>query len=150
MFVVEPPDQASAEADELPAGPMGRLLNDIIVKGLGLDPAQCLITPLVKCPVEDPEDPSALNLAPCGALARREVELARPGLVLALGLTPARAISGLDLVMARLRLRKPAIGPGRVPLRMTYGLAAMVAEPVLKKEVWRDLKGIFALDRPGR
>jgi hypothetical protein len=51
--------------------------------------------------------------------------------------------------MARLRLRKVALGPSRVPLRMTYGLSAMVNEPVLKKEVWRDLKAIFGLGPRG-
>jgi hypothetical protein len=47
--------------------------------------------------------------------------------------------------MTRLRLREGFIGPERIPYRITYGLTAMVAEPVLKKEVWRDLKVFFRL-----
>jgi hypothetical protein len=48
-------------------------------------------------------------------------------------------------VMARLRLKKAVLGPGRVPARASFGLAAMVAMPVLKKEVWRDLKDFFRI-----
>jgi DNA polymerase len=145
MFVVEPPARAESPAEDYPAGPLGALLGDIIVKGLRMDPADCLITPLVKCPVDDPENPTALPLIPCANLVRKEIELASPRLVLALGLVPGRALTGLDLVMTRLRIKKTAIPPLNIPLRTTYGLSAMLAEPVLKKEVWRDLKVIFGL-----
>lgn len=143
MFVVEPPDRNEAEASELPSGPKGELLYDIITKGLKMDPAECLITPLVKCPVDDPEETSDLTLIPCSGLVRREIELAAPKLVLVMGLMPGQALTGLNKVMALLRLRKNTVGSQRIPLRITYGLTAMVAEPVLKKEVWKDLKMIF-------
>jgi DNA polymerase len=144
MFVVEPPDHGEAEAETIPAGPTGDLLADIIAKGLKLSLSDSLITSLVKCPVDDPEDASSVNFRPCALLTRREIELAKPKLVLAMGLMPGQALVGTDLVMARLRLRKAGL-PGGIPLRVTYGLSAMVAEPVLKKEVWRDLKVIFGM-----
>ena len=143
MIVIEPPDREASEAPELPPGAMGSLLEDIIVKGLKLLPGDCLITPVVKCPVDNPEEPSAQTLSPCANLARKEIELASPQIVLAMGLLPGQALTGSGLVMARLRMKKGTIG--RIPLRITYGLAAMVSEPILKKEVWRDLKIIFGI-----
>jgi DNA polymerase len=146
MFVVEPPARTAGPAEDFPAGPLGALLSDIIVKGLRMDPADCLITPLVKCPVDDPENPVALPLGPCASLVRKEIELASPRLVLAMGLVPGQALTGLTLVMTRLRIKRTAITSLSIPLRTTFGLSSMLAEPVLKKEVWRDLKVIFGLN----
>ncbi|MDR1656600.1 MAG: uracil-DNA glycosylase [Deltaproteobacteria bacterium] len=147
MFVVEPPSLAEREADEQPVGAMGELLNNIIVKGLKLSLDECFITSLVKCPVEDPEDSEVINLKPCTSIVLKEIELAAPKAVVALGLLPGRALSGAHRPMGLLRIRKMTLSSDRIPFRITYGLKAMFDEPLIKREVWEDLKKFLMTSR---
>ncbi|MDR1546688.1 MAG: hypothetical protein LBU12_08290 [Deltaproteobacteria bacterium] len=141
MFVVEPPDAAAEEAGQWPSGQLGELLHNIVVAGLRLKPEDCFVTPILKCRPEDPEAVAPACLTACAAILRREIKLAAPQRVLGLGLWAARGLTGQSALMARLRPKKLEIHG--TPVKLTYGLADMIAEPVIKKEVWLDIKNFF-------
>ncbi|MDR2443720.1 MAG: hypothetical protein LBE31_09420 [Deltaproteobacteria bacterium] len=138
MIVIEPPDKNNTEADLISA-----LLNDIITLGLKLKPEDCFITSLVKCPVEDPEDPKSINLKPCTSIVMREIELVDPLAVIALGLMPGRALSASNQAIGLLRHKKLILGPNEAKLLVTFGLRLMQNDPIIKQEFWQDLKRFF-------
>jgi uracil-DNA glycosylase family 4 len=120
-------------------GPEGDLLAAILEKGLKL--ARFYVTPVLKCPPGPEESPAELAqaLSACLPVTLRELALLTPQVVLALGETPGRLLTGqaeapLGLLRNRaFRLEDP---PGAW-LRVTFSLEQMLALPDLKREAWK-------------
>jgi uracil-DNA glycosylase family 4 len=121
-------------------GPEAALLAAILEKGLKLD--RFYLTSILKCPPGPEENPAELAeaLSACQAIALRELALLAPQVVLALGETPGRVLTGqpeapLGLLRNRaFRLEDP---PGAW-LRVTFSLEQMLDLPDLKLEAWKN------------
>jgi DNA polymerase len=143
MFFVDPPNHQDIVTDCPPGGPASELLQNIITLGLRLNPQDCYITSIVKCPVEDPLNVEPFTKKSCTAIAFKEIELASPKVIIAMGITASQALCGKEDVMLRLRRMKTSLGSAKIPFRMTLGLADMLTSPELKRDVWQDLKTIM-------
>jgi DNA polymerase len=121
-------------------GPEAALLAAVLEKGLKLD--RFYLTSILKCPPGPGESPAELAeaLSACQAVMLRELALLAPQVVLALGETPGRVLTGqpeapLGLLRNRaFRLEDP---PGAW-LRVTFSLEQMLALPDLKLEAWKN------------
>lgn len=82
-------------------------------------------------------DPSGDEAAKMLPFLMRHIELARPEFLLLLGSPAARAVLGTELGVTRLRGRWHAWR--EVPAVVTFHPAAVLREPLRKREVWADL-----------
>jgi DNA polymerase len=122
-------------------GPEADLLAAILEKGLKLAPTGFYVTSILKCPPGPGESQAELAeaISTCLAVTFRELALLAPRVVLALGETPGRGLTGqpetpLGLLRNRaFRLEDP---PGAW-LRVTFSLEQMLATPEIKLEAWK-------------
>jgi len=131
-------------------GPEADLLAAILEKGLKLD--RFYLTSILKCPPGPGESPAELAeaLSACLPVTLRELALLAPQVVLALGETPGRSLTGQpETPLGLLRHRAFRLENGAW-LRVTFSLEQMLALPDLKREAWKaDFQKIQkVLDKP--
>jgi DNA polymerase len=146
MIVLDPPDETAVREGIFPGGPAGELLDRIITQALKLDRSQIYLTAALKCPPVLPGEPDGPAREFCRPVLIREMELVRPRTVLAMGQTAGQILTGRRQETFFLRAAAFALKiPGSPPLRVTFGLDMMLAEPEIKKDVWQDLRKIMRL-----
>lgn len=124
MLVGEQPgDQEDLQGHPF-VGPAGRLLDRAMAEA-GIVRDEVYLTNAVKHFKNEPRGQKRLHKRPdrgevevCRVWLRREIELVRPRLVLALGVTAAVALAGRPVVLARERGR-PLVFPDGQPGRVT-------------------------------
>jgi len=132
-------------------GPEAGLLAAILEKGLKLD--RFYLTTILKCPPGPEESPAELAeaLSACLPVTLRELAILAPQVVLALGETPGRGLTGQpEAPLGLLRHRAFRLDPPGAWLRVTFSLEQMLALPELKLEAWKAdfLKIKKVLDKP--
>ena len=149
MLVVAAPASEDDMAGHHLQGAAGALL-DRMLAAMGLTRADIWITSLVMCGPGDGTVPPMAALRACTPYLRRQVDLIRPAVLLAMGEAPGRVLlKRLDADLATLRGPwHPVVG---VPLLVTHAPASLLAgDPVAKREAWQDLQRIMQrLDLPG-
>jgi DNA polymerase len=128
-------------------GRAGKLL-DRILAAIDLDRSTVFITNIVKCRPPKNRAPRGDEVTACLWMLEEQIRIMRPGVILALGASAARTLTG----------RREGIGVLRgsihsymdVPLMATYHPAALLRSPALKRPVWDDVRGLRAfLDEHG-
>lgn len=156
MFVGEAPGQHEDEQGVPFVGAAGRLLTDIIVKGMGLARGEVHIANVLKCRPPGNRDPEPLEKALCTPFLDRQIELVDPEVLIPLGLHAAQHVLGSALSMGRLRGRVHAWrAPGGRPRKVvpTYHPAYLLRDPSKKKDCWQDIQLAMrelGLEPPGR
>lgn len=143
LFVGEGPGRNEDQQGEPFVGPAGKLL-DNMMRALGLQRGQgTYIANIVKCrPVgADGRDrpPAVDEVSACLPYLRRQIELLKPEVIVALGKTAAVSLLGLapDTALGGLR-GEPREFAG-IPLVVTYHPAYLLRQPADKGKTWRDL-----------
>ncbi len=138
LFIGEAP---GADEDEqgLPfVGRAGRLLTDIIEKGMGLARSEVYIANVLKCRPPGNRDPEAREKALCTPWLDRQIELVDPEILITLGRHASNHVLGRDETMGRLRGRIHRAKGRKVVA--TYHPAFLLRSPSMKKECWRDIQ----------
>ena len=155
LFVGEGPGFEEDRRGEPFVGPAGELL-DRILSAIGLSRQGVYITNVVKCrPMKDPAQPQARGndrppaaeeITACGPYLEEQIRILAPRVIVALGAVAARALSGADEPIGRMRgiWREYRDGALTVKLLPTYHPAALLRDPELKKDVWKDMKALRA------
>lgn len=147
LVVGEPPDEGEEQAGMPFVGPVGQLLDNMLRAvqcrrdGQGLEGAR--LTNVVKCRPSAVRNPHADELAQCAVYLRREIELTRPRVILAMGRFAALSMLAgeypevLQLPFGQLRGRVYRyLG---VPVVVTYHPARLLRAPLQKAHAWADL-----------
>jgi uracil-DNA glycosylase family 4 len=138
MFVGEAPG-ADEDATGVPfVGRAGKLLSDIVEKGMGLSRAQVYIANVLKCRPPENRDPSPAEKLTCTPWLDRQIELVDPQVIIPLGRHAANHVLGTDLPMGRLRGRVHELGKRHVV--PTYHPAYLLRSPSMKKDCWADIQ----------
>ena len=140
LIVGDPPTESDEVAGEAFTGEAGVLLGNML-KAMGLSVAQVTLTPAVKCRSEG-QSTGAQELAQCEAFLRRQVALARPKMILAMGRYAAQA-----LLAQTVSNPVPPLGQLRgvvhkyegIPVVVTYSPANLLRNPADKAKAWTDL-----------
>ena len=144
LIVGDPPTESDEAAGAAFAGESGVLLSNML-KAMGLNDAQVTqkvtLTPAVKCRTEG-QSTGAQELAQCEAFLRRQVELTRPKMILAMGRYAAQA-----LLANTVSNPVPPLGQLRgvvhkyegIPVVVTYSPANLLRNPADKAKAWADL-----------
>ncbi len=137
LCVGEAPGQRE-DATGLPfVGPAGKLMDRLLLS-VGLPRHEVFICNVLKCRPPGNRNPLQDEIESCSPFLLRQVELVRPGVIVAFGTFAAQTLLGSRASLGRLR--------GRVhlyrgyPLVVTYHPAALLRNPVWTRPTWEDLQ----------
>lgn len=165
MFIGEGPGYQEDRQGEPFVGPAGKLL-DKILEATGLsrqekDPdwSWVYIANIVKShPLIDPSDntkrgndrpPNDEEMAACVPFLMKQIRIIRPLFIVALGATAGKNLLKTDLGISKFRGQwsdwSPEGEPGlKIRFLPTYHPAALLRNPALKEDVWKDMKALRA------
>ncbi len=118
-------------------GRAGQLLNAMLL-AIGLPRPQVFIANVLKCRPPGNRDPRPEEAANCAPFLRRQIELIRPRLILAVGRIAAQNLLQTDMPIGKLRGRVHRFGD--LPLVVTYHPAYLLRSPAEKRRAWDDLR----------
>ena len=149
MIVGEAPDEHE-DLQGLPfAGAAGQLLDQMLsALGLSRQPeggagGRVYLTNALKCRPPGDRNPQGDEVAQCQPFLRRQIELLRPRLLLAMGRFAAQALLAGPMPEVAQKplgqLRGRSYDYGGIPLVVTYHPAYLLRNPAEKGKVWADL-----------
>ena len=137
LFVGEAPGADEDAKGEPFVGQAGRLL-DSMLAALGLARGRNVyIANVLKCRPPNNRTPEPREAEACRPYLERQIELARPRLIVALGKSAASLLLGTDATIASLRGRLHRYRG--VPLIVTYHPAYLLRNLPDKAKAWEDL-----------
>ncbi|MCS6997416.1 MAG: uracil-DNA glycosylase [Casimicrobiaceae bacterium] len=147
-FVVgEGPGEQEDLKGEPFVGPAGRLLDNMLAaigkrRGEGV-----YITNVVKCRPPGNRNPEPDEITACRPFLERQLALARPKLVLAVGKFAAQTVLGREAPVSELRLQggRCVLTEDVVPVAVTYHPSYLLRSPTEKAKAWDDLQRALAL-----
>jgi uracil-DNA glycosylase len=140
LIVGDPPTESDETAGAPFTGESGVLLGNML-KAMGLTVPLVTLTPSVKCRSEG-QSTGAQELAQCEAFLRRQVALARPKMILAMGRYAAQALLAQTVsnpVPPLGQLRGEVHKYQGIPVVVTYSPANLLRNPADKAKAWADL-----------
>ena len=138
MIVGEAPGAEEDRRGEPFVGRAGKLLDEML-RAVGLARDAVFIANILKCRPPNNRDPLAEEASSCRAYLERQIELASPKLILAVGRVAAQHLLGSDAPVGRLRGQKHYLNDGQLPVVVTYHPAYLLRSPTQKRRVWQDL-----------
>ena len=142
LFVGEAPGADEDERGEPFVGQAGKLLDNMLASISLQRGKNVYIANIVKCRPPGNRTPEPIEAHACGAYLRRQFELIRPRLIIALGKVAAQNLLGIEATLASLRGRVHDFNG--TPLIVTYHPAYLLRNLVDKAKSWEDL--CFAVD----
>ncbi len=137
MFVGEGPG-ANEDRQGLPfVGRAGELLTRII-EAMEMRRDEVYIANIVKCRPPGNRDPQPEEVAACIGFLRRQIEVVRPRVLVALGRIAAQTLLGSATSIGGLRGEWHDFEG--TPLRVTYHPAALLRSPTYKRPTWEDMQ----------
>ena len=141
MFVGEGPG-ADEDAQGLAfVGRAGQLLTKMIA-AMGYTREQVFIGNIVKCRPPGNRTPTPQEMAWCMPYLKRQIAVIRPKLIVCLGSTAVKGLTGDQTGITRIR------GTWRefegIPVMLTFHPAYLLRNPAEKGKVWTDLKAVLA------
>ncbi len=151
MFVGEAPGADEDRLGEPFVGRAGKLLTDMITKGMGLRREDVYIANILKCRPPDNRNPEPDEAANCVPYLERQIEVIRPEFLCLLGLVAVRYLLGGAQSMGRMRSRWHDYRGVRT--MATYHPSYLLRNPSMKREAWVDLQmlmGAMGIEPPRR
>jgi DNA polymerase len=149
MLVGEAPGYEEEKKREPFVGPAGQKLNDIL-KAMGLAREEVYISNIVKFRPATPRQttnnrkPSPEEMASCMPFIRAEVEIVKPGCIIALGGTAAEGLLGINGSVGSMRGSWHEFGG--IPVRVTYHPSYLLrsqSDLSTKRQVWEDMLAVM-------
>ena len=144
MIIGDMPSLLEDESGKIFSGRSGDMLNDMIVKVLGLKRAEVYITNLLKCKPNNHNRASKQECESCIGYLHAEIKLVNPKLIVTLGQIPYRYLCG-DMQGELSKIRGSIIDLDGIKLIPTYHPSFLLRNPSFKKDVLVDMKKIKAL-----
>jgi DNA polymerase len=140
LVVGEAPGAEEDRRGEPFVGRAGHLL-DAMLKAIGLDRGRNVyIANVLKSRPPGNRDPKPEEVVACLPYLKRQIELLRPRVMLAVGRIAAQNLLSTDVPLARLRGKVHHFGELNTPLIVTYHPAYLLRTPGDKRKAWEDLK----------
>ncbi|MFO7301278.1 MAG: uracil-DNA glycosylase [Acidobacteriota bacterium] len=138
MFVGEAPGGDEDRLGEPFVGRAGQLLTRII-EAIGMRREDVYIANVIKCRPPNNRNPEPAEVQTCSPFLRRQIEIVRPKVMVALGTFAAQTLLGTDAPISRLRGRVHDL-PNGIRLIPTFHPAYLLRSPERKRDVWEDMK----------
>lgn len=116
-----------------------------MMQAIGLGPGDVYVTNVVKCSPSGELVPTIENEQACRGYLHREIALVQPKIILAMGMSAARAVLGTETPVSRLRGRlhpSPFTGSSGRPIQVmvSFHPRLLLEQPAMKKGAWHDLQ----------
>lgn len=142
-FVGEGPG-ADEDAQGLPfVGKAGQLL-DKMIAAMGYGRDEVYICNIVKCRPPNNRTPEPNEMNACTPFVTAQLALIKPKVIVALGATAVRGLTGISEGITRQRGRWK-LYKGITPIMPTFHPAYLLRTPEAKREVWNDLQEVMRL-----
>lgn len=141
MLIGEAPGAEEDARGEPFVGQAGRLLDNMLAS-IGLSRQRDVyFANVLKCRPPGNRNPDPEEVAQCEPFLMRQIELARPKLILVLGRFAAQSLLGTDASIASLRgkVHRTAFGGVTIPVVVTYHPAYLLRNLPDKAKAWSDL-----------
>ena len=151
VFVGEAPGYYEDQQGLPFVGRAGKLLDDILVKGMGLSRQDVYICNILKCRPPRNRDPGPAEIACCLPYLERQLEIIAPEVICCLGRIAAQCLLETKKPMRELRGHWQEYRA--IKTMVTYHTAYLLRNPAEKKKSWMDIQKVMAelgLKRPGR
>ncbi|MEZ0394508.1 MAG: type-4 uracil-DNA glycosylase [Desulfurococcaceae archaeon] len=155
MFVGEAPGEAEDETGRPFVGPAGRLLTELMEE-FSIRREEVYITNVVKCRPPGNREPRDDEIEACYPFLKRQIELVKPRVIVALGRHAARTLMGRaglyfkSMASSHGRSYDVEINGIRVKLFVTYHPASALYNPQMKDVLARDFRLLASLVGKGR
>lgn len=124
-------------------GRAGKLLTDIIEKGMGLRRDEVYICNVIKCRPPENRLPEKDEIATCSPFLLRQLAAIQPKVIVCLGACAAQTLLGTNRGISQFRGEWFDFRGAR--LIATYHPAYLLRNPNAKGEVWKDLQKVMAV-----
>ncbi len=141
VLVGEAPGRDEDMEGEPFVGAAGRLLTDILQKGMKLQRGDVYICNVVKCRPPQNRNPEPDEIAACSPVLHAQLRLVRPEVILTLGKFAAQTLLGSSTPITQLRGHWQEWEG--IPVMPTFHPAHLLRNPALKREVWEDVKQVM-------
>ncbi len=142
VFVGEAPGADENEQGLPFVGRAGQLLTKII-EAMGLTREQVFICNVLKCRPPNNRPPAPKEVENCRSFLKRQLELIRPKVIVALGNHAVKALLGIEQGISGLRGTFQEYEG--IPVMCTYHPAYLLRSPGEKRKVWEDMKKVMKL-----
>lgn len=141
MFIGEAPGAVEDETGRPFVGPAGKLLTDIIEKGMGLKREDVFIANILKCRPPSNRDPEDYEVAACIGFLHEQIKAVNPKVIVALGRIASHKLLEDNTPISKLRGEfRNYRGILTMP---TYHPSYLLQNPSKKREVWEDIKKVM-------
>lgn len=137
MVIGEAPGADEDQQGKPFVGAAGRLLTKIL-EAINLTRDEVYICNILKSRPPGNRRPESIEVAACIPYLYKQIDLIRPKVILALGLTAAKALLGKDEPMKT--LRGTLQDWHGIPMLVTYHPAALLRNPQWKRATWEDVQ----------
>jgi DNA polymerase len=137
LFIGEGPGADEDAQGEPFVGQAGKLLDNMLMAINLRRGKNVYIANIVKCRPPSNRTPEADEIETCLPYLRRQIELIKPRLIVALGKTASTALLGKDAPLSSLRGKLHDFNG--TPLIVTYHPAYLLRSPSEKAKAWEDL-----------
>lgn len=142
MFIGEGPGRDEDLQGRPFVGKAGELL-DKMIAAIGYARQDVYIANIVKCRPPDNRTPTPEESQRCLTYLKRQIELVRPAVIVTLGATPLRELTGVQTGITRIRGQWQRIDMlGGIPVMPTFHPAYVLRQYTqdVRRAVWEDLK----------
>lgn len=137
LFIGEAPGAQEDQQGEPFVGQAGKLLDNML-QALALKRGQnVFIANIVKCRPPGNRDPQAEEIAQCAPFLKRQIELIKPKLIVALGRVAAQSLLNTQEKVGALRNKQHDFH--NIPVVVTYHPAYLLRNLPDKAKAWEDL-----------
>jgi uracil-DNA glycosylase len=137
MIIGEAPGQHEDEQGKPFVGKAGQLLTEML-RAVGLDRDDVFITNILKCRPPGNRDPKTDEAESCSDYLRRQRELIKPKIILAVGRISAQTLLKTDAPIGKLRGKVHDLDG--TPLVVVYHPAYLLRSLLEKRKAWQDLQ----------
>lgn len=139
MVIGEAPGSDEDRQGEPFVGRAGKLL-DAMLLAIGFQRQQVFIANILKCRPPDNRDPRPEEVLQCQPYLRRQIELVRPAVILAVGRIAAQNLLDCSSPMKAMRGKTYSYADTGIPVVVTYHPAYLLRSPQEKRKAWQDLQ----------
>lgn len=143
MFIGEGPGADEDRSGRPFVGRAGKLLDDIITKGMKRRREDVFICNVVKCRPPGNRTPTSREASACGAFLERQLRAIAPKVICSLGAAATHLLLDTDRPIGKLRGR--AASWHGIPVIPTYHPAYLLRSPEAKKPCWEDIQMVMGI-----
>ncbi len=141
VFVGEAPGEKEDESGKPFVGSAGRILTDIIERGMKIPRSSVYICNVIKCRPPKNRDPRPEEIQACQPFLEKQLKIIQPEVIIALGKYASQWLLNTQLPISQLRGRWGKYQG--IPVMPTYHPAYLLHNQKGKREVWQDIKKVI-------